>query len=558
MKAHFVSQKPGNIFANKYLPSAKLPITYLAFYTVVVMATLFLIGCTTTSDMVIPTAISPQLDAPKSTEIAPTLLPSVTDIPLQITPLPTVSPTPRPTPRPIINLAVPPNQAADANAALQILSPTSKWDWQLLIDSEPESRLDDGSAQIALVANDQDEVFSLPLVVSVPFTTNWENTSSATVQDIREKGHPLAVIQPWHDLTPQQKALRVDGRHPTDPDYPFKLTWSLLNMPGFASAMTELKPVLSAQMNKPQLHLTAVGDLMLARGLGTGIQNGNLAYPFTNISDWLQKADITIGNLESALGDIGQPEFKRYPFEAPPEAAKALAQAGFDIITLANNHAMDFGPEALAQGIELLRANNVGVIGAGNNAGEAYQPFFIEMHGLRLAFLGYVNVPIEASTGFDTQVWTAAADRPGLAWGEPDKIFADVTAVRSQADLTIVVLHSGLEYIEEPSEAQVAAAQSAIDAGADLVIGHHSHILQGIHFYKDGVIVYGLGNFAFQIEGNPETAVLNVWLDQNGVRQIELLPAIIEPSGQPRPATFDEAGKILQRVHFLTAILNAK
>ena len=103
----------------------------------------------------------------------------------------------------------------------------------------------------------------------------------------------------------------------------------------------------------------------------------------------------------------------------------------------------------------------------------------------------------------------------------------------------------------------MAAAHAAVDAGADLVVGHHAHILQGIHRYGDGVIAYGLGNFVFNIEGPPETAILNVWLDRNGVRQLELIPAIVQQYGQPRLADFAESGPILSRVYYLTTILNA-
>jgi poly-gamma-glutamate capsule biosynthesis protein CapA/YwtB (metallophosphatase superfamily) len=104
----------------------------------------------------------------------------------------------------------------------------------------------------------------------------------------------------------------------------------------------------------------------------------------------------------------------------------------------------------------------------------------------------------------------------------------------------------------------MAAARTAIDAGADLVIGHHAHVLQGVEFYQDGVIVYGLGNFAFEIDGDPSTAILNVWLDQDGVRQLEFVPAIIQFGGQPRLAEAWEAGEILQKIYRLTNPLNAR
>jgi poly-gamma-glutamate synthesis protein (capsule biosynthesis protein) len=173
-----------------------------------------------------------------------------------------------------------------------------------------------------------------------------------------------------------------------------------------------------------------------------------------------------------------------------------------------------------------------------------------------VAFLGYVHVPVEGLTAFDVETWDATDTSPGLAWAYPDRITADVTAARERADLVIVILHSGYEYVQAPSAPQVAASKAAIDAGAALVIGHHAHILQGIEFYKEGVIVYGLGNFAFEIDGDPSTAVLNVWLDKDGVHQLEIIPAIIQFGGQPRPAEPYEARPILQQVYYLTSILN--
>ncbi|HRO24847.1 MAG TPA: CapA family protein, partial [Promineifilum sp.] len=265
----------------------------------------------------------------------------------------------------------------------------------------------------------------------------------------------------------------------------------------------------------------------------------------------------TIANLETALGDVGEPAAKRYPFRSPPETAESLAIGGVDLVSLANNHAMDYGPEALLQGIGLLHAAGVATVGGGADESAAHAPHIAEINGLKVAFLGYVNVTVEAITNFDTQSWSATADAPGLAWGDPARITADVAAIRPEVDLVVVILHSGYEYIEEPSEAQVAAARAAIDAGADLVVGHHAHILQGIHRYNDGVIAYGLGNFLFNIDGPPETAILNVWLDQNGVRQLELLPAIIQEHGQPRLAEPEEARPILSRVYYLTTLLNA-
>jgi poly-gamma-glutamate synthesis protein (capsule biosynthesis protein) len=398
-------------------------------------------------------------------------------------------------------------------------------------------------------------VWQEPIVLAVPFTTEWENITQAEAEAIFANGHALVTVLPWSEMTPALKPLRVDGRFPTDPNYPFQNRLSLQAEVGDAA---ELLPILQAALApEAVIQMVSVGDIMLDRRLGETIQRGNLAYPFANVAPLLQAGDITVGNMESALGNAGLPADKSYPFRAPPAAAQSLALAGFDLVSLSNNHSMDYGSEALLQAIDLLEAQGITPIGAGQDFTAAHEPYITQINGVSLAFLSYVNVPIEGG-GFDTAVWTATENSPGLAWGSPEVIANDVTAVHDQADLLIVLLHSGYEYAEAPSEAQTAAARAAIDAGADLVIGHHAHILQGIEFYNGGVIVYGLGNFAFDIDGPPETAVLNVWLDKDGVRSLELIPAIVQLGGQPRLADETEAVPILRQVYFLTRLLNGR
>ena len=459
------------------------------------------------------------------------------------------TPAPAPTTRPILTLALPPAwQTAGEAAIIQLEAAGAAWDWQLT---------DAAGAQIRLVDDDSGVfVRQEPLVLAVPFTTDWEATSQQNAQDILQNGHELVTVLPWSELQPTQKALRIDGRFPTDPDYPFQKSWSLLAEPGLETVAAELATLLQTHQEEALIHLAAVGDIMLDRSLGYALEQGNWAYPFAGVAQRLQAADVTVGNIESALGDVGEPAAKRYPFRAPPQAAAALALAGFDVVSLANNHALDYGPEALLQALDLLRAQGVAVVGAGADAGAAHAPVIVDVNGLRAAFLGYVHVPVEALSGFDTASWTATADSPGMAWADPDIIKTDVTTAAAQADLVVVVLHSGYEYVAAPSEPQMAAARAAIDAGADLVIGHHAHILQGVEFYNDGVILYGAGNFAFEIDGPPETAVFHVWLDRDGVRQIEIEPAVIQFGGQPRLADSGEAYAIRQIVYGLTNLLN--
>ena len=170
---------------------------------------------------------------------------------------------------------------------------------------------------------------------------------------------------------------------------------------------------------------------MLDRRLGEIISSGNITYPFGLMLPWLEPADVTVGNFESALGDrpeVYQAEGKSYPFLSPPEAAKALAASGFDVVSLANNHALDFGMEAVRDGVRLLEAQNITPVGVGENAMEARAPKIVEIDGVKLAFLAYMDVRSEPQK-YDMTVWEATDERPGVAWGRPELVTADVQAI---------------------------------------------------------------------------------------------------------------------------------
>jgi poly-gamma-glutamate capsule biosynthesis protein CapA/YwtB (metallophosphatase superfamily) len=525
---------------------------------ILLLSLLWLAGCQTTppspEPSSAPTRMATAVAQPPIATASQTPTPAPT---AAATPTLTPTITPTPTALPLVQLIVPEQWAvAAATAVNQLLTEGSAWRWEVVVgsgDPEPD-QVTTGTVRLTTTTGDH-LVAERPLALAIPFITAWERTSLAEAQTILAQGHNLVQVIDYDDLTPNYKALRVDGRFPHDDGYPLQERWYIS---GDQAAAAAIAPWLSQLLApEPLIQLTAVGDIMLNRSLGYNLVRGDRLYPFTGVVAALQAADITVGNLECALGDIGEPAPKAYPFRAPPEAAESLALAGFDILSLANNHAMDYGPEALLQGIGLLEAQNIATIGAGANSQAARAPHIMTVHGIRLAFLGYVNVPVEWR-GFDTRVWEATAGSPGLAWGDPEIIAADVAAIRPDVDLVIVILHSGYEYIAEPSPDQVAAARAAVAAGADLVIGHHAHILQGIEFYQGKVIAYGLGNFAFDIDGDPETALLNVWLDRQGVRQIEIVPAIVRFGGQPRLAHEWEAPAIRQQVYNLTRALNPR
>lgn len=291
-----------------------------------------------------------------------------------------------------------------------------------------------------------------------------------------------------------------------------------------------------------------MGDIVLDRYLGNVLNSGDVNYPFAEVIDVLQDADLTIGNLESALGDQGEPSpQKAYAFRAPANAVDSLSGAGFDLLSLANNHALDYGAEGLLGGIALLNEAGIKTVGAGEDLNAAGKPAIFEINGLRLGFLAYANVPIEFN-GFDVSSWEAGPETAGLLWGTPERIAADVGRLVTEVDHVIVLLHSGREYQRSPSDIQISLSVAAIDAGATAVIGHHTHVLQPVEQRNGGIIAYGLGNFAFDIDGDPHTAVMELTLTQEGMSDIDFIPGVVRPGGSPRLATEDEAEAIYSKL----------
>jgi poly-gamma-glutamate synthesis protein (capsule biosynthesis protein) len=275
---------------------------------------------------------------------------------------------------------------------------------------------------------------------------------------------------------------------------------------------------------------------MLARSVGDRIIADGPGVPFGGVADFLQGADIAIANLECAISDRGEPAPKGFTFRAPPAATDALAAGGIDVVSLANNHTFDYGPAAFADTEAALEARGIAHAGAGPNAAAARAPTVLNRNGLRIAFLSYVDVPIEWR-GFDTRQWEATATTPGVAWLNVDQMQADVRAAREGSDLVVVLMHFGHENEYAPNDTQRAQARAAIDAGAALVIGHHPHVLQAAEWYGNGLIVYSLGNFVFDGTDNPtkESAVFLADLTEAGVVSYRFIPVTIDETGLPAP-----------------------
>jgi poly-gamma-glutamate synthesis protein (capsule biosynthesis protein) len=276
---------------------------------------------------------------------------------------------------------------------------------------------------------------------------------------------------------------------------------------------------------------------MLARSVADFVTEDDPGAPFEHVRPLLEGADIAVVNLECAVSDVGAPEPKAYTFRAPPLAAKGLAAAGIDAVALANNHAGDYGMAALLDTLTRLDAAGVASAGAGPDDTRAYGHVVVERAGVRFAFLSFAEIPLEGS-GYDIEDWRAGSGTPGIAWLDDDRALAAIAAADAEADIVVAMFHYGQEGHSSRSARQVAISHAAIDAGADLVLGTHSHVLQEVEEYGGGLIAYSLGNFVFDgFEGYPggtESAILQVSFGPEGVESWDLVPAVIGWDGLPR------------------------
>ncbi|THF74053.1 CapA family protein [Cohnella fermenti] len=279
---------------------------------------------------------------------------------------------------------------------------------------------------------------------------------------------------------------------------------------------------------EPPITVNLVGDILLADSIDSYIRKYGVDFPFKRTADVLADADITFGNLETSVSTRGKPANKQFTFRSRPESLEGLVNAGFDGVGLANNHSLDYGFEALDDTIANVRRYGLGLTGAGQNNDEAFAPYVQEVRGKKVAIVGISRVLPEAS-------WYSGKNKPGIAHGYSlEPMMTYVKQAVEQADYTIVFIHWNKEREDYPEEYAREYARAFIDAGADAVIGAHSHCLQGIEWYKGKPVFYSLGNFVFtsKTEKSSDTMIVKLSLSDAGVAAA-VTPAKIV-STQPR------------------------
>lgn len=347
--------------------------------------------------------------------------------------------------------------------------------------------------------------------------------------------------------------------------------------------------------------------IFLATG-DVGMNRENPDSIFDGVRDVLRTGDLVFGQLEPCLASVGSPACQcRLPMRGDPAGAGAIRRAGYQVMSFATNHCMDWGREAFYQTIRVLRQEEMQVIGVGRNLAEARQPVIVERDGMKIGFLGY-------NTILPQDYW-ATPDRPGCAPmrgltvyqpiehdqpGTPCRIFtfphpddlqnllADVKALRPQVDVLALSIHWGIHFVPAVlADYQRMVAHAAIDAGVDVVLGHHTHILKPIEVYKGKVIFYSMANFALDppqafaenldqqsqhqeiMKLNPDwkkstkkmpedsykTILARLVLQNGGIKRVEFLPVQLDEDSNPQVVGPEEPafGEIVQYMRDITA-----
>jgi len=349
---------------------------------------------------------------------------------------------------------------------------------------------------------------------------------------VARRENALAVV-PASELTPRAQTATVAGIDPLREPDSYPITTSSTGRP----------PVVTT--------VTVVGDIMLGRGVAA-VSPDDPAAALEPMQRRLARADLTIGNLESTLSMAGVP---RQPdddsFAADPAVLTGLEAAGFDLLTLANNHTGDYGETALLQTLHRIDDSAIERVGAGRNAREAWRPTVLRHQGVSFGFLAFNAIG---------ETPRATADSPGAAAirmqprtgplnsGDLSRMTRSIGRLAQRVDVVVVLPHWGAQYIHQPVPAQRTVGAALVDAGADIVVGGHPHVVQGVQLHDRRLVVHSLGNFIFDMDflvSTQEGVVLELVFWDGVLRGARFTPHVIGADFTPRLVDGPRAKSIL-------------
>lgn len=311
------------------------------------------------------------------------------------------------------------------------------------------------------------------------------------------------------------------------------IVWALAILSGFLIYGLKANKV-SVDLSGPFIHSTDanllfVGDIMLSRNIGKlMVKHNDWSFPFALIKDTLRGADLTFANFENPVSTGGVLSGSIYSFRVDPRALEGVTDAGIDVVSFANNHVWDYGKVAFNDSLVLLNEKGISPVGAGATFADAHAPVIKEVNGVKIAFLAYTRL---------LPYFLGEADaEPAVAYPEPEQIGRDIIEAKKGADIVVVSFHWGDEYQIHHNAEQETLAHDAIDAGADLVIGHHPHVVQEVEKYNGKYIAYSLGNFIFDQNFSEDThrgLMLKVHITDKQIASVEEIPVKFTKEYQP-------------------------
>ena len=275
----------------------------------------------------------------------------------------------------------------------------------------------------------------------------------------------------------------------------------------------------------PLFQATFVGDIMMDRGVEQVAKRSGYASLFENVSYLWENSDYVLGNLESAVLNKDKSDYtkadKEIHLATVPEAIEALKEVGFNLMGVSNNHLADFGRKGVIDTLNILDRYELDYVGAGRNLEEAKKYHLTEVNNIKIATVAISDVIPKGASAQENKAGILSINSSGYL-----EVINDAS---EEADLTIVIAHFGEEYVDVTEE-QETLAHDYIDAGADIVIGGHPHIVQPVETYKDGIIFYSIGNFVFDqgLTRTKDSMVINFTINEDGGSQFEVIPVRIK------------------------------
>ncbi|MAG15687.1 poly-gamma-glutamate biosynthesis protein [Candidatus Woesearchaeota archaeon] len=285
------------------------------------------------------------------------------------------------------------------------------------------------------------------------------------------------------------------------------------------------QPQTETSSSNNTLLIGLTGDVMLGRLVNEQISVAGYKYPWGDMLSLLQSTDVNLINLETTLTTSNKIVPKVFNFKADPDKVQSLLDARIDVVTIANNHILDFSEEGLIETISVLDKAGINHVGAGVNISEAATPVIITKNNIKIGVLGYT----------DNEPEWEANDKPGTAYvsvGDIAKVEKEIKKLKEKVDIVIFTIHWGPNQRKKPTQTFINFAHNVIDAGVDIFHGHSAHIFQGIEVYNNKLILYDTGDFVDDYYVTPElrndqSFLYLITVDKNGIKKVQLVPVLI-------------------------------